>query len=84
MEKTETEKTAVAETPTAERSMTKEMKMDIVELKTKTVAELQEIAEGLNVPGSSGMRNLLRSRAVICRNTPLAGPPLWNCPVECK
>ena len=56
MEKTETEKTAVAETPTAERSMTKEMKMDIVELKTKTVAELQEIAEGLNVPGSSGMR----------------------------
>ncbi len=56
MEKTETEKTAVAEKPAAERSMTKEMKMDIVELKTRTVGELQEIAEGLNIPGSSGMR----------------------------
>ncbi|MCI0405678.1 MAG: transcription termination factor Rho [candidate division Zixibacteria bacterium] len=30
--------------------------MDIVQLKTKTVGELQEIAEGLNIPGSSGMR----------------------------
>ncbi len=56
MEKTETEKTAVAEKPAAERSMTQEMKMDIVQLKTKTVGELQEIAEGLNIPGSSGMR----------------------------
>ncbi len=56
MEKTETEKTAVAEKPVVERSMTPEMKMDIVQLKTKTVGELQEIAEGLNIPGSSGMR----------------------------
>ena len=57
MEKTETEKTAVVEKPAAEKSsMTAEMKMDIVQLKTRTVAELQEIAENLNVPGSSGMR----------------------------
>ncbi len=39
-----------------EKTETKELKMDIAELKTKTVAELQEIAENLNVPGSSGMR----------------------------
>jgi transcription termination factor Rho len=39
-----------------EKTETKELKMDITELKTKTVAELQEIAESLNVPGSSGMR----------------------------
>jgi len=56
MEKTETEKTAVAEKPAAEKTMTQEMKLDIVQLKTKTVGELQEIAEGLNIPGSSGMR----------------------------
>ncbi len=56
MEKTETEKIAVAEKPAAEKSMTQEMKMDIVQLKTRTVAELQEIAENLNIPGSSGMR----------------------------
>jgi len=56
MEKTETEKTAVAEKPAAEKTMTTEMKMDIVELKTRTVGELQAIAEGLNIPGSSGMR----------------------------
>ncbi|HLG93350.1 MAG TPA: transcription termination factor Rho [candidate division Zixibacteria bacterium] len=30
--------------------------MDIVQLKTRTVGELQEIAESLNIPGSSGMR----------------------------
>ncbi|HXF49239.1 MAG TPA: transcription termination factor Rho [Verrucomicrobiae bacterium] len=30
--------------------------MDIVQLKNKTVTELQEIAENLNIPGSSGMR----------------------------
>ncbi|MGH8004943.1 MAG: transcription termination factor Rho, partial [Limisphaerales bacterium] len=30
--------------------------MDIVQLKTRTVGELQAIAEGLNIPGSSGMR----------------------------
>jgi transcription termination factor Rho len=36
--------------------MTAEMKMDIVQLKTRTVGELQEIAESLNIPGSSGMR----------------------------
>jgi len=40
----------------AEKMESKESKMDITELKTKTVAELQEIAEGLSVPGSSGMR----------------------------
>ncbi len=41
MEKTETEKTAVVEKPAAEKSMTQEMKMDIVQLKTRTVGELQ-------------------------------------------
>ncbi|MGE5693106.1 MAG: transcription termination factor Rho [Candidatus Zixiibacteriota bacterium] len=30
--------------------------MDIVQLKTRTIGELQAIAEGLNIPGSSGMR----------------------------
>lgn len=56
MEKTDMEKTAVVEKPAPERSSAPEMKMDIVQLKNKTVAELQEIAENLNIPGSSGMR----------------------------
>ena len=30
--------------------------MDIVELKSKTIAELTELAEGLNIPGISGLR----------------------------
>ena len=30
--------------------------MDIIELKSRTIAELLEIAEGLDVPGVSGLR----------------------------
>ena len=40
--------------------------------------------EGFAANGNKLTRSTGAVTAVSCRNTPIAGPPLWYCPVECR